>query len=99
MDEWHSLQGKKKAGLRLAAKLVPDVIGDFFEVVNRDKEPQRAKYLQNTWYRCMDGYFGDKKVSELNGEFIDGYWEHTKNYALNQFKNSLQSVTTVYAAA
>ena len=46
MDEWHSLQGKKKAGLRLAAKLVPDVIGDFFEVVNRDKEPQRANYLK-----------------------------------------------------
>ena len=49
------------------------LVGDFFEVVYRDKEPQRAKYLQNTWHRYMDSYFGDKKVSELNEEFIDGY--------------------------
>ena len=73
VDEWHNLQGKHKAGLKLTAKLVRDVIGDFFEVVYRDKEPQRAKYLQNTWHRYMDSYFGDKKVSELNEEFIDGY--------------------------
>jgi len=80
VDEWHNLQGKHKAGLKLTAKLVRDVIGDFFEVVYRDKEPQRAKYLQNTWYRYMDSYFGDKKVSELNEEFIDGYWEHRKKF-------------------
>jgi hypothetical protein len=43
VDAWHSLQGKHKAGLKRTAKVVRDVVKDFFEQVSATKQ----NYEQN----------------------------------------------------
>lgn len=76
IEEWHNLRMKHGAGLSLTVKLVRDVIDDFLNEMTVTKQEQRAKYQRNTWYRYMDGYFGEEKVSELNDTFIEGYWNY-----------------------
>ena len=75
-DEWLNLRQKHGAGLSLTVKLVRDVIDDFLEEMTVTKQEQRAKYQRNTWYRYMDGYFGEHKVSELTDTVIEGYWNY-----------------------
>ncbi len=80
VEEWHNLLGKQKAGLKLTAKLVRDVVKDFFEQVSATKTERRAKYQFNTWYRYMDGYFGEQKISEITDGFVEGYWNYRKGF-------------------
>lgn len=84
-DAYIKLLGKSEAGLQLNVKLVRNVVKDWFaELKNRKlKTEQRYKYMYNTWYRYMDTYFGEMKVSDITDDFADGYW----NYRLDFYKN------------
>ena len=40
-----------------------------------ENKQQRVTYIKNTWNRYMQGYFGDKKITEIKDDVLTGYWD------------------------
>ena len=56
---------------------VRNAITKFFDSLKNSNKTtiQRQQYLKNTWYRYMEGYFGDMKIANITDDIVNGYWD------------------------
>ena len=75
---------KFKNKLEVNVTYVRTAIQNYLKHISEKKyyidNSQRFRYVKNTWYRYMHGYFGDMKVSEITEAELEGYWDYRRDY-------------------
>ena len=75
---------KFKNKLEVNVTYVRTAIQNYLKHISEKKyyidNSQRFRYVKNTWYRYMHGYFGDMKVSEITEAELEGYWHYRREY-------------------
>ena len=75
---------KFKNKLEVNVTYVRTAIQNYLKHISEKKyyidNSQRFRYVKNTWYRYMHGYFGDMKVSEITEAELEGYWHYRRDY-------------------
>ena len=76
--------GKFKNNVEVNITYVRTAIQRYLKHISEKKyyidNSQRFRYVKNTWYRYMHGYFGDMKVSEITEAELEGYWDYRRDY-------------------
>lgn len=82
VKQYTELLGKKAANVSLNVIRVRNAAEKWLKEMDEQelKQKTRRTYIRNTWYRYMDGYFGDKPIANITDEFVDGYWQYRLSY-------------------
>ncbi len=76
--------GKFKNNVEVNITYVRTAIQRYLKHISEKKyyidNSQRFRYVKNTWYRYMHGYFGDMKVSGITEAELEGYWHYRRDY-------------------
>tara|TARA_B100000965_G_C19600354_1_gene762250 strand:+ start:2768 stop:4210 length:1443 start_codon:yes stop_codon:yes gene_type:complete len=82
--EYRDAEYKFLNGLETNITYVRNAINKYFEHLDSSKEWQekqtRLTYIKNSWYRYMDGYFGNMKIAEIDDSTIRGYWRWRNDF-------------------
>jgi len=77
--------GRQDQRLELGKRKVSELAKRFFTALKDksvntgpQKSEQRIKYMEATWFRSMDEYFGGKTATDLDTKFVGGYWHHRR---------------------
>jgi len=75
--EYREHEYKHNNNMQTNIVYVRNAIKKYFEYISNSNKftLQRQKYLKNTWYRYMEGYFGNMKIGEITDEIAEGYWD------------------------
>ena len=82
-QSYFQLMGLQDQGLELGKRKVSELAKRFFTALKDtsvntgpQKSAQRIKYIEATWFRYMEEYFGSKTATDLDMKFVSGYWHH-----------------------
>ena len=83
---FYDLMGRQGQGLELGKRKVSELakrwlnaLKDPAQNTGPPKTEQRLKYIESTWFRYMEDYFGFQTATDLDAKFVRGYWHHRLN--------------------
>ena len=85
-QSYFQLMGRQDQGLELGKRKVSELAKRYFTALKDpsintgpQKTDERIRYMENTWSRYMEAYFGNKTVTDLDTKFVAGYWHYRLN--------------------
>lgn len=80
-----TLAARQEMGLELGKRKVSELAKRWLSALNDPKQdtgpkktPQRLKYIESTWYRYMEAYFGQHTATNLDAKIVGAYWHHRR---------------------
>jgi integrase len=80
-----TLVARQEMGLELGKRKVSELakrwlnaLKDPEQNTGPKKTSQRLKYIDSTWHRYMEGYFGPQTATNLDARFVAAYWHYRR---------------------
>lgn len=80
---FYDLMGRQGQGLELGKRKVSELAKRWLNALKDptadtgpQKTEQRLKYIESTWARYMEDYFGPYTATDLDNKFLRGYWHY-----------------------